>query len=98
MHRVSYFNLKFYLQIYKDKGWNLAEDHIHFTIGRQAANLRMTDLSVQAFARLFNPASKQSPPQQAAFLREYLQTYQVTFSTVRIQLIQCTFLDIPWPL
>ncbi|KAJ1524202.1 hypothetical protein ONE63_010723 [Megalurothrips usitatus] len=63
-------------QIYKDKGWNLAEDHIHFTIGRQAAYLRMTELSAEAFGRLFNPASKQSPPQQAAFLREYLQIYQ----------------------
>ncbi|KAE8746892.1 hypothetical protein FOCC_FOCC006312 [Frankliniella occidentalis] len=63
-------------QIYKGKGWNLAEDHIHFTIGRQAAYLRLTDMSAQAFGRLFNPASKQSPPQQAAFLREYFQIYQ----------------------
>lgn len=63
-------------QIYKGKGWNLAEDHIHFTIGRQAAYLRSTELSAQAFGRLFNPASKQSPLQQAAFLREYLQIYQ----------------------
>lgn len=65
--------------MYKGKGWNLAEDHIHFTIGRQAAHLRMTEESAQAFGRLFNPASKQSPLQQAAFLREYLQIYQVKY-------------------
>lgn len=63
-------------QVYKGKGWNLAEDHIHFTIGRQAAYLHMTELSAEAFGRLFNPTSKQSPPQQAAFLREYLQIFQ----------------------
>lgn len=75
--KIVFLPFNHLLQIYKGKGWNLAEDHIHFTIGRQAAYLRSTELSAQAFGRLFNPASKQSPLQQAAFLREYLQIYQV---------------------
>jgi len=67
----------FYVQIYEDKNWSLAEDHIHFTIGRQASNLKQIAEATKAFASLLTPASRQSAAQQAAFLREFLTTQQV---------------------
>jgi hypothetical protein len=67
----------FFVQVYEDKNWSLAEDHIHFTIGRQAANLKQISEAARAFARLLTPVSRQSAAQQAAFLREFLTTQQV---------------------
>ncbi|XP_014606212.1 PREDICTED: trafficking protein particle complex subunit 8 isoform X1 [Polistes canadensis] len=64
-------------QVYRDRGWSLAEDHIHFTIGRQAASLKQVKESVKAFEKLLNANSKQPAPQQAAFLREFLHTHNL---------------------
>jgi hypothetical protein len=65
------------VQVYEHKNWSLAEDHIHFTIGRQASNLKQISEATKAFASLLTPASRQSAAQQAAFIREYLTTQQV---------------------
>ncbi|KAL0128427.1 hypothetical protein PUN28_003599 [Cardiocondyla obscurior] len=62
-------------QVYYERGWSLAEDHIHFTIGRQAASLKQISEAVRAFEKLLNASSKQHALQQAAFLREFLHTY-----------------------
>lgn len=56
----------------------MAEDHIHYTIGRQAASLKQMSEAVKAFEKLLNASSKQSAPQQAAFLREFLHTHNVS--------------------
>ncbi|XP_014485657.1 PREDICTED: trafficking protein particle complex subunit 8 [Dinoponera quadriceps] len=64
-------------QVYHQRGWSLAEDHIHFTIGRQAASLKQVSEAVKAFEKLLNASSKQSAPQQAAFLREFLHTHNL---------------------
>ncbi|KAK2584966.1 hypothetical protein KPH14_002554 [Odynerus spinipes] len=64
-------------QVYRNRGWSLAEDHIHFTIGRQAASLKQVTESVRAFEKLLNANSKQPAPQQAAFLREFLHTHNL---------------------
>ncbi|XP_067273219.1 trafficking protein particle complex subunit 8 isoform X2 [Pseudorasbora parva] len=64
------------LQVYKGKGWTLAEDHINFTIGRQSFTLRQPDNAVAAFRHILINDSKQSAVQQAAFLREYLYVYK----------------------
>jgi hypothetical protein len=66
-----------FVQVYENKNWSLAEDHIHFTIGRQAANLKHISEAAKAFAHLLTPSSQQSATQQAAFLREFLTTQQV---------------------
>uniref|UniRef100_A0A671LI97 Trafficking protein particle complex 8 n=1 Tax=Sinocyclocheilus anshuiensis TaxID=1608454 RepID=A0A671LI97_9TELE len=66
------------LQVYKGKGWALAEDHINFTIGRQSFTLRQPDNAVAAFRHILINDSKQSAVQQTAFLREYLYVYKVT--------------------
>ncbi|XP_031370043.1 trafficking protein particle complex subunit 8 isoform X2 [Apis dorsata] len=62
-------------QIYNERGWSLAEDHIHFTIGRQAASLKQVSEAVKAFQKLLNAYSKQPGIQQAAFLREFLHIH-----------------------
>ncbi|XP_074057161.1 trafficking protein particle complex subunit 8 isoform X5 [Macrotis lagotis] len=64
------------MQVYKGKGWSLAEDHINFTIGRQSFTLRQLDNAVSAFKHILINESKQSAVQQGAFLREYLYVYK----------------------
>ncbi|XP_060679868.1 trafficking protein particle complex subunit 8 isoform X2 [Hemiscyllium ocellatum] len=64
------------MQVYKGKGWSLAEDHINFTIGRQSFTLRQLDNAVSAFRHILINDSKQTAAQQEAFLREYLYVYK----------------------
>ncbi|KAI8746612.1 trafficking protein particle complex subunit 8 [Biomphalaria glabrata] len=64
------------LQVYKAKHWSIAEDHIHFTIGRQSFNLKQLESAAAAFKHLLTAESKQPTSQQAAFLREYLFVYK----------------------
>nr|CAH7769472.1 unnamed protein product [Callosobruchus chinensis] len=59
-------------QIYENTGWNLAADHIHYTIGRLANNLQQFDEAIEYFSKLLEGESKQSAQQQAMFLKEYL--------------------------
>nr|CAD7454701.1 unnamed protein product [Timema tahoe] len=63
------------LQVFENKSWGLAEDHIHFTIGRLAMNLKQVSEAAVSFSRLLNPSSSQNGPQQAAFLREFLTSH-----------------------
>ncbi|XP_010896143.2 trafficking protein particle complex subunit 8 isoform X2 [Esox lucius] len=64
------------MQVYKGKGWSLAEDHINFTIGRQSFTLRQPENAVSAFRHILTNESQQASSQQAAFLREYLYVYK----------------------
>ncbi|OAD58182.1 Trafficking protein particle complex subunit 8 [Eufriesea mexicana] len=64
-------------QVYSGRGWSLAEDHIHFTIGRQAASLKQISEAVKAFEKLLNASSKQPATQQAIFLREFLHIHNL---------------------
>ncbi|XP_050396209.1 trafficking protein particle complex subunit 8 isoform X1 [Patella vulgata] len=68
------------LQIYKSKHWSLAEDHIHFTIGRQSFNLKQLENATAAFKHLLGEDSLQVPTQQGSFLREYLFVYKQLLS------------------
>ncbi|XP_076111682.1 trafficking protein particle complex subunit 8-like isoform X2 [Mytilus galloprovincialis] len=64
------------LQVYKGKGWALAEDHINFTLGRQSFNLKHLENATAAFKHLLTENSKQTAGQQGAFFREYLFVYK----------------------
>uniref|UniRef100_A0A667WW15 Trafficking protein particle complex subunit 8 n=1 Tax=Myripristis murdjan TaxID=586833 RepID=A0A667WW15_9TELE len=64
------------MQVYKGKGWSLAEDHINFTIGRQSFTLRQPENAVSAFRHILTNDSQQTATQQGAFLREYLYVYK----------------------
>lgn len=65
-------------QVYQNTDWNLAEDHINYTIGRQANNLHQLDEAVISFSRLLTGRSKQSTQQQMLFLKEYITIYNVS--------------------
>lgn len=83
--------------MYANKNWSLAEDHIHFTIGRQAAHLKQISEAAKAFACLLTPASRQSAAQQAAFLREFLTMQQVFWHGLcRCDLLQGSRVALPW--
>ncbi|XP_056234287.1 trafficking protein particle complex subunit 8 isoform X1 [Seriola aureovittata] len=64
------------MQVYKERGWSLAEDHINFTIGRQSFTLRQPESAVVAFRQILTNDSRQTATQQGAFLREYLYVYK----------------------
>lgn len=66
------------MQVYRDRSWSLAEDHINFTIGRQSFTLGQQENALQAFRQILTNESRQTAPQQAAFLREYLYVSKVT--------------------
>ncbi|KAG1675945.1 Trafficking protein particle complex subunit 8 [Nymphon striatum] len=63
-------------QIYKNKGWSLAEDHINFTIGRQSVNLKELKKACLAFKNVLIEDGKQSAAQQAAMFKEFLFVYK----------------------
>ncbi|CAH1780178.1 unnamed protein product [Owenia fusiformis] len=64
------------LQVYREREWTLAEDHINFTIGRQSFNIKQLDAATEALRNLVVRESKQSLPQQHSFLREYIFVYK----------------------
>lgn len=64
------------MQVYKERGWSLAEDHINFTIGRQSFTLRQPENAIIAFRQILTNDSRQTATQQGAFLREYLYVYK----------------------
>uniref|UniRef100_A0A1Y9IS66 Trafficking protein particle complex subunit 8 n=1 Tax=Anopheles merus TaxID=30066 RepID=A0A1Y9IS66_ANOME len=61
-------------QVFENRGWSLAEDHIQYTIGRQASNLKKLDEASLCLEHLLRPSSMQTATQQTLFLREYLST------------------------
>lgn len=70
------------MQVYKDRGWSLAEDHINFTIGRQSFTLGQPENALQAFRQILINDSQQTATQQAAFLREYLYVVKVRLKRI----------------
>lgn len=67
-------------QVISNKGWNLAEDHIQYTISKQAIMLKKLEEAVQCLSHLLRPTSLQSAQQQAGFLREYIATQKTLMS------------------
>lgn len=64
-------------QVFENREWSLAEDHIQYTIGKQAVTLKKLDEASAALAHLLRPSSLQSSAQQSAFLREYIATQKI---------------------
>ncbi|KPJ16736.1 hypothetical protein RR48_10335 [Papilio machaon] len=62
-------------QVYTGSGWRLATDHVQFALGRLAGALKQA-VAPRWLAAPLAPASPQPPPQQAAFLREYMLAHQ----------------------
>lgn len=64
--------------MYKGHGWSLAEDHIHYTVGRQCLNKQQIEAACIALAALLKPESMQTAAQQTAYLNEFIHVHQVT--------------------
>lgn len=54
----------------------MIDDHINFTLGRQAFHLADLDTAVDYFLKLLHE-SKQSANQQNAYMKEFLYIYKV---------------------
>lgn len=65
--------------MYKGHGWSLAEDHIHYTVGRQCLNRQQIEAACQALGALLKPDSMQTAAQQTAYLNEFIHVHQVIF-------------------
>ncbi|XP_070688188.1 trafficking protein particle complex subunit 8 [Pempheris klunzingeri] len=76
------------MQVYKERGWSLAEDHINFTIGRQSFTLHQPENAVTAFRQILTNDSRQTATQQGAFLREYLYVYKSVIGGNEVSLPQ----------
>ncbi|KAK4309286.1 hypothetical protein Pmani_019075 [Petrolisthes manimaculis] len=68
-------------QVYASRGWVLAEDHIHFTLGKQAQHLKQLSEGLTAYTQLVDQKlkheapSQQSPSQQITYVREFINTF-----------------------
>ncbi|XP_017072422.1 trafficking protein particle complex subunit 8 [Drosophila eugracilis] len=61
-------------QVFQKREWSLAEDHIQYTVAKQAYMLKQLEEASRSFAHLLRPGSLQSAQQQTSFLKEYIQT------------------------
>lgn len=73
-------------QVFKDNGWNLACDHIYFSMGRQANSLNLFEEAVISYSKLLLGESKQPPAQQITFLKEYLLVQNKLIETNEIKI------------
>ncbi|KAK5639608.1 hypothetical protein RI129_012100 [Pyrocoelia pectoralis] len=65
------------LQVYENKSWSFAEDHVHYTIGKLSSSLNVLDEAAHSFSMLMTVQSKQSKEQQLLFLKEYLSSQRM---------------------
>lgn len=70
-----------FMQVYASRGWVLAEDHIHFTLGKQAQHLKQLSEGLTAYTQLVDQRlkheapSQQSASQQMTYVREFINTF-----------------------
>ena len=62
-------------QVYNGRGWQLAEDHVNYTIGRQALHLGHAADALDAFTRLLTD-SQQFSKQQNMYIKEFVQAWR----------------------
>lgn len=65
-------------QVFQKREWSLAEDHIQYTVAKQAYMLKQLEEASSSFAHLLRPGSLQSAQQQSSFLKEYITTQNVS--------------------
>ena len=59
------------LSLYDNKDWKLAEDHIHFTIGRQSYSLGQVNEALKSFELLLREGN-QYPQQESSYFAQYV--------------------------
>ncbi|XP_014255428.1 trafficking protein particle complex subunit 8 [Cimex lectularius] len=63
-------------QVYNNKNWMIAEDHILYTIGKHATQLKLLANAYNALSLLVTRSSPQSEQQQQQFFEEYIIVVQ----------------------
>lgn len=67
-------------QVYNGRGWQLAEDHVNFIIGRQASLLGHSPEALDAFSRLLVD-SQQYGKQQQQYISEFVPAWRKVYGT-----------------
>ncbi|XP_053954695.1 trafficking protein particle complex subunit 8 [Anastrepha ludens] len=62
-------------QVFQSRGWSLAEDHIQYTMAKQACALKRLEEASRSYSHLLHPDSQQTAQQQIIFLKEYIQMH-----------------------
>eukprot|EP00041_Stephanoeca_diplocostata_P027734 m.769825 g.769825 ORF g.769825 m.769825 type:complete len:1315 (+) comp23236_c0_seq2:380-4324(+) len=71
--------LRCYMQarrVYRDMGWSLSEDHVNFTVGRQAFFVGNTAEALEAYSRLLLGEGQQQTSQQKQYVIEFVKAWK----------------------
>ncbi|KAF9320941.1 Trafficking protein particle complex 8 [Podila horticola] len=83
--------------VYDGKGWGLADDHISCALGRQSYQLGKSEEVLDHYKKLLRE-SRQSPQQQAVYMKEFLSVYRDYTNKIEADPLRETFPDFPLPI
>ncbi|KAG0226837.1 Trafficking protein particle complex 8 [Actinomortierella wolfii] len=83
--------------VYESKGWGLIDTHVSCALGRQMYQMGKPEEALEHYAKLLTE-SKQSPQQQAIYMREFLNVYREYTNKIESDPLRETFPDFPLPL
>ncbi|KAF9934889.1 Trafficking protein particle complex 8 [Linnemannia zychae] len=84
------------LLVYDSKGWALADDHISCSLGRQSYQLGKSEEVLDHYKKLLRE-SRQSPQQQAVYMKEFLNVYRDYTNKIEADPLRETFPEFPLP-
>ncbi|KAF9909923.1 Trafficking protein particle complex 8 [Linnemannia zychae] len=82
--------------VYDSKGWALADDHISCSLGRQSYQLGKSEEVLDHYKKLLRE-SRQSPQQQAVYMKEFLSVYRDYTNKIEADPLRETFPEFPLP-
>ncbi|KAF9190349.1 Trafficking protein particle complex 8 [Haplosporangium sp. Z 11] len=82
--------------VYESKGWALVDDHISCSLGRQSYQLGKSEEVLDHYKKLLRE-SRQSPQQQAVYMKEFLSVYRDYTNRIEADPLRETFPDFPLP-
>ncbi|KAF9439180.1 Trafficking protein particle complex 8 [Entomortierella beljakovae] len=83
--------------VYESKGWGLIDDHISCALGRQSYHLGKSEEVLEHYTKLLRE-SRQSPQQQAVYMKEFLSVYRDYTNKTETDPLRETFPDFPLPI
>ncbi|KAI8599084.1 ER-golgi trafficking TRAPP I complex 85 kDa subunit-domain-containing protein [Dissophora ornata] len=82
--------------VYDSKGWALVDDHISCALGRQSYQLGKSEEVLDHYKKLLRE-SRQSPQQQAVYMKEFLSVYRDYTNKIEADPLRETFPEFPLP-
>ncbi|KAI1298025.1 Trafficking protein particle complex 8, partial [Mortierella claussenii] len=82
--------------VYESKGWALVDDHISCALGRQSYQLGKSEEVLDHYKKLLRE-SRQSPQQQAVYMKEFLSVYRSYTNQIEADPLRETFPEFPLP-